>query len=35
MWRIVLIVLAFTLAGCESAKYYECLARDNTSNPCN
>lgn len=35
MWRIVLIVLAFALASCESAKYYECLARDSTSNPCN
>lgn len=26
---------AFLLTGCESVKYYECVARDRTSNPCN
>lgn len=26
---------AFLLSGCESAKYVECIARDNTRNPCN
>lgn len=34
--RIILLILAvLSLTGCGSAKYYECLARDNTSNPCN
>ena len=26
---------AALLTGCESAKFYECLARDNSRNPCN
>lgn len=30
----ILIGAAF-LTGCETAKYVECVARDNTSNPCN
>lgn len=30
----ILIGAAF-LAGCETAKYAECIARDRTSNPCN
>jgi hypothetical protein len=30
----ILIGAAF-LTGCESAKYVECIARDNTRNPCN
>jgi hypothetical protein len=30
------ILLSFSvLAGCESAKYVECVMRDNTRNPCN
>jgi hypothetical protein len=30
----ILIGAAF-LTGCETAKYVECIARDNTRNPCN
>lgn len=30
-----ILVGAALLTGCESAKYVECIARDNTSNPCN
>jgi len=26
---------AFMLTGCSELKYYECIARDNTRNPCN
>lgn len=32
---LALFGLAVLLSGCESAKYVECIARDNTSNPCN
>lgn len=32
---LVLFGTAALLTGCESAKYYECLARDRTANPCN
>jgi cytosine/uracil/thiamine/allantoin permease len=38
-WSLVVIglcaVLLITLSGCMSVKELECLARDNTSNPCN
>lgn len=30
-----IIVGAAFLTGCETAKYVECVARDNTRNPCN
>lgn len=30
-----IIVGAAFLTGCETAKYVECVARDNTQNPCN
>lgn len=26
---------AAVLSGCSELKYYECIARDNTRNPCN
>lgn len=33
--RIVLIVsLALVMSGCDTLRYAECLARDNTSRPC-
>lgn len=32
---LVLFGTAALLTGCESAKYYECIARDRTANPCN
>jgi len=32
---LVLFGTAVLLTGCESAKYYECIARDRTANPCN
>lgn len=32
---LLLFATALLLSGCESAKYYECVVRDNTSNPCN
>lgn len=35
MWRIMLVCACMFLSGCESVKYYECLARDSTSRPCN
>jgi len=34
-WIAVISAVAATLTGCESAKYLECVARDNTRNPCN
>ena len=34
MYSVMLLGVS-VLAGCESAKYVECLARDNTRNPCN
>jgi hypothetical protein len=34
MYSVMLLSVSM-LAGCESAKFYECLARDRTSNPCN
>ena len=34
MYSCVLVSVSM-LAGCDSVKYYECLARDNTRNPCN
>lgn len=34
MYSVMLLSVSM-LAGCESAKFYECLARDKTSNPCN
>lgn len=35
LWTMALFGAAFLLTGCESAKFYECLARDTTRNPCN
>jgi|GEM_PF-6550630 len=39
LWMLALFGAAILLTGCESAKssakYYECLARDATSRPCN
>lgn len=35
LYIFALVGVATMLTGCESAKYYECLARDNTRNPCN
>lgn len=35
LWTLALFGAAILLTGCESAKYYECLARDATSRPCN
>ncbi len=32
---LALFGLASMLTGCSSLKYAECIARDNTSNPCN
>jgi hypothetical protein len=32
---LALFGAAALLTGCESAKYVECIARDNTRNPCN
>lgn len=32
---LALFGLAMLLSGCETAKYVECVARDNTRNPCN
>ena len=38
-WSLIVFVLCagaiLTLSGCMSAKELACLARDNTSNPCN
>jgi hypothetical protein len=34
IFSMALVGTAF-LAGCESTKYYECVLRDNTRNPCN
>jgi len=38
-WSLVVFVFCagaiLTLSGCMSAKELECLARDNTSHPCN
>ena len=30
-----LVFLILALSGCADLKYYECVARDRTSNPCN
>ena len=35
IWVCALLGAAVLLSGCETAKYAECLARDNTRNPCN
>lgn len=32
---LVLFGAAALLTGCSEMKYYECIARDNTRNPCN
>ncbi len=32
---LALVGAATLLTGCSSLKYAECIARDNTSNPCN
>lgn len=31
----VVIMAALFLGGCSTTKYVECIARDNTSHPCN
>ncbi len=35
LWTFALFGMAFLFTGCSSFKYAECLARDNTLNPCN
>ena len=35
LWMLALFGAALLLTGCSSTKYYECLARDATSRPCN
>jgi hypothetical protein len=35
LFCLALFGAATLLTGCTSAKYVECLARDNTRNPCN
>lgn len=35
LFTAALFGAAFLLTGCETVKYAECVARDNTSNPCN
>lgn len=35
VYTFALFGLSVALTGCESAKYYECLARDRTAHPCN
>jgi hypothetical protein len=35
VWTGSLILVSVSLTGCSEAKYIECLARDNTRNPCN
>jgi hypothetical protein len=32
---IFVTLLIFGVSGCQTAKYVECIARDNTSRPCN
>lgn len=31
----VVVLATLFLSGCSSLRYAECIARDNTSNPCN
>ena len=32
--RLLLILALLTLSGCDTLKYAECVARDNTYRPC-
>lgn len=35
IYSLAIVGASILLTGCESAKYVECIARDNTRNPCN
>ena len=35
VWMATFAILFSTLTACSELKYAECIARDNTRNPCN
>lgn len=35
IWCVAMCIMASLLTSCTTAKYVECIARDNTRNPCN
>lgn len=35
IWTLALFGVAFLFTGCTSLKEIECIARDNSRNPCN